>query len=123
MRPNRGHSRSQTGSFLGDFLTFDRLIAGQVLNLVYWAGLGVVVIFGFASVGASIGIAFNDGPRGWLLAFPSLIIGLLLTAALALLWRAFCEFFAAILRISEDLRALRQANDAKSSAEASKRSS
>jgi hypothetical protein len=31
---------------------------------------------------------------------------------MVLLWRAFCEFYVAIFRISEDLRALRQASDA-----------
>jgi hypothetical protein len=29
-------------------------------------------------------------------------------AAMALLWRGFCEFYVAIFRISEDLRALRE---------------
>ena len=32
---------------------------------------------------------------------------LLLLAALALLWRGFCEFYVAVFRISEDLRAMR----------------
>ena len=41
-----------------------------------------------------------------------LIAGLLVAAALVLLWRAFCEFYVAIFRISEDLRALRQTSDA-----------
>lgn len=112
MRPSGKHVRNFSGSFFSDFLTFDKLIAGQILNLVYWAGLGLVAIFGFASVGASIGIALNEESlMGWFLAFPALIIGLLITALLALVWRAFCEFFAATLRISDDLRALRQAND------------
>jgi hypothetical protein len=41
-----------------------------------------------------------------------LIAGLLVASALVLLWRAFCEFYVAIFRISEDLRALRQTSDA-----------
>ncbi len=34
-----------------------------------------------------------------------LVAGLLVAAAMVLLWRAFCEFYVAIFRISEDLRA------------------
>ena len=36
----------------------------------------------------------------------------LFAGAMVLLWRAFCEFYVAIFRISEDLRALRQTSDA-----------
>ena len=34
--------------------------------------------------------------------------GLLVMAALLLLWRSFCEFYVAIFKISDDLAALRQ---------------
>ena len=42
-----------------------------------------------------------------LLAIPVLVGGLLVMAALVLLWRSFCEFYVAIFRISEDLPVLR----------------
>lgn len=97
--------------FFRDLLTFDRLLTGPVLHLIYWAGLGFIALVGFSVIGASMGVAVREGVIGWLLAFPILIAGLLVVAALVLLWRAFCEFYVAIFRISEDLRALRQSND------------
>jgi hypothetical protein len=93
---------------LWDLLTFDRLLTGPVVHLIYWAGLAVIVLGGFTVVGGAIGLAVKDGTLlGVALAFPVLIAGLLVLAALALLWRGFCEFYVAIFRISEDLRALR----------------
>jgi hypothetical protein len=35
------------------------------------------------------------------------VVGALVVLALALLWRAACEFFVAVFRISDDLHALR----------------
>jgi Na+/H+ antiporter NhaC len=84
-----------------------------VIHLIYWAGLGVVALFAFSVVGAAVGLALKEpGLQSLLLAFPVLVAGLLVAAAMVLLWRAFCEFYVAIFRISEDLRALRQASDA-----------
>ncbi|HET9160261.1 MAG TPA: DUF4282 domain-containing protein [Caulobacteraceae bacterium] len=94
--------------FLWDVLTFDRLLTGPVVHLIYWAGLAIVVLGGFTVVGGAIGLAVKDGTLlGVLLAFPVLVAGLLVLAALALLWRGFCEFYVAVFRISEDLRAMR----------------
>jgi hypothetical protein len=93
---------------LWDLLTFDRLLTGPVVHLIYWAGLAMIVLGGFTVVGGAIGLAVKDGTLlGVALAFPVLIAGLVVLAALALLWRGFCEFYVAIFRISEDLRALR----------------
>jgi len=95
--------------FLWDLLTFDRLLTGPVVHLIYWAGLALVVLGGFTVVGGAIGLAVKAGTLlGVALAFPVLVAGLLVLAALALLWRGFCEFYVAIFRISEDLRALRE---------------
>jgi hypothetical protein len=89
-------------------MTFDRLLTGPVVHLIYWAGLAVIVLGGFTVVGGAIGLAVKDGTLlGVLLAFPVLVAGLLVLGALALLWRGFCEFYVAVFRISEDLRAMR----------------
>jgi hypothetical protein len=96
---------------LHGLLTFDRLLTGPVLHLIYWAGLGFIALVGFSIIGAAMGVAAREGLLGWLLALGLLVGGFLVLAALVLLWRAFCEFYVAIFRISEDLRALRQAND------------
>ena len=108
-RANSGGS----GGLLSDLLTFNRLYSGSVIRYVYWAGLGVITLMTFGVVGTAVGLAFKeDGIRSILLAFPVLIAGLLVVGAAALLWRSFCEFYVVIFRISDDLRALRQASDA-----------
>lgn len=94
-----------------DLLTFDRLLTGPVIHLIYWCGLGVIVLGGFFSVGAAVGYALRDGTvLGALLGLPVLVAGLLVCAALVLLWRGACEFYVAVFRISDDLRAFREAN-------------
>lgn len=94
-------------------LTFDRLITGQVIHLVYWAGLSVIVVAAFSVVGASIGVAWREGSwASFLLAVPVLVVGLLVVSGMGLIWRAFCEFYVAIFRISDDLAALRRGVEA-----------
>lgn len=100
-------------ALLWDLLTFDRLVTGPVIHLIYWAGLGVISLVAFSSVGAAVGVALRETSiLGKLLALPVAVAGLLVAAALVLLWRAFCEFYVAIFRISDDLRALRQQSEA-----------
>jgi hypothetical protein len=113
MAPARNSKARSSSGLFWDLLTFDRLVTGPVIHLIYWAGLGVVALFAFSVVGAAVGLALKEpGLQSLLLAFPVLVAGLLVAAAMVLLWRAFCEFYVAIFRISEDLRALRQASDA-----------
>ena len=90
-----------------DLLTFQKMLTGQVIHLVYWAGLCVVAMVAFAAVGAAAGQAIGGGFQGLLLALPILVVGLIMAGALALLWRSFCEFYLTVFRIGEDLRALR----------------
>ena len=91
-----------------DLLTFEHLMAGRVIHLVYWAGLAIIALGAFGTIGAAIGVAIRDPfPYGILLAIPVLIGGILVMGALILLWRAFCEFYVAVFKISEDLTVLR----------------
>jgi hypothetical protein len=95
---------------LWSLLTFDRMITGQVIHLVYWAGLSIIVVGAFSVIGASIGVAIRDpGWASFLLAFPVLLVGLMSIGVLGLIWRAFCEFYVTIFRIGDDLAALRRA--------------
>jgi len=122
MRPTRTVSAQSPRQFFWDLLTFDRLLTGPVVHIIYWAGLGVIVLGGFSVVGGAIGLAVKDGTLlGIALAFPVLVAGLLVLAAMALLWRGFCEFYVAIFRISEDLRALREQETGTSAAAAPRR--
>ena len=93
-------------------LTFDRLITGPIIHMVYWAGLAIIAIAAFSIVGASVGVAWREGGWAILLAIPVLVFGLLGVFAAALVWRAFCEFYVAVFRIGDDLAALRRAAEA-----------
>ncbi|HEY1562419.1 MAG TPA: DUF4282 domain-containing protein [Caulobacteraceae bacterium] len=112
METDRRGGARRSGRRLWSVLTFERLITGQVIHLVYWAGLGVIIIAAFSVVGAAVGVALREG--SWaavLLAIPVLIGGLLAVGAAGLVWRAMCEFFVAIFRIGDDLAALRRAQE------------
>lgn len=99
-----------------DLLTFDRLLTGPVVHLIYWSGLGVVLLVSFGVIGAFVGFLMRgETPVEKLLALPVLVAGVLVVAAMILVWRAFCEFYVAIFRISDDLAALRQVAEAASS--------
>jgi hypothetical protein len=105
--------QNQSLPSLKDILVLDRLITGPIVNLMYWGGLGIILLSGFGGIGAVIGVAIGDGPMGWLLAVPTLALGLLAMVILIAIWRGFCEFYLVVFRISEDLRALRAAEEAR----------
>lgn len=93
----------------GDLLTFDRLVAKPIAHIIYWLGLGLLVIAAFGVLGISVGNAIKDPtPTGILLSLPFLIIGWLGILIGVFLWRGFCEFYLAVMSIAEDLRILRQ---------------
>src|SRR3569623_346883 len=103
----RSGSSSRQG-FLWDMLTLEQLVTGKVVHLVYWVGLGLVLLVGFSFVGSAFGLALRGGEwDAWLLAFGVLGAGIAIMCVLALLWRACCEFYIVVFRISEDLHALR----------------
>ena len=107
--PTKSSRKSgETGEVLRDLLTFERLLTGPVIHLIYWAGLGVIVLGAFGSIGAAIGVALKEQEIvGKLLAIPLAVAGVLICFALVLLWRSFCEFYVAVFRIADDLKGLR----------------
>ncbi len=109
MGPARGAARGARHGWLWNVLTFERMITGPVIHLIYWAGLGVIMVAALGVVGASVGIAIREKSlETALLAIPALVAGLLIVLAGGLLWRAFCEFYVVIFRIGDDLAALRR---------------
>jgi len=95
-----------------DLLTFDRLMTGPVIHIIYWAGLALLLLGGFSVIGGAFGVALREeGLMRWMLAFPLLVIGLLVLVAGLLLWRSFCEFYVAVFRIADDLQAMRAKMD------------
>lgn len=110
MASTRSSNARGTGeALLWDLLTFERLLTAPVIHLIYWAGLGVIALMAFSAIGASIGVALREASVfGKLLAIPVLVAGLLVCGAAILMWRSFCEFYVAVFRISDDLRAMRE---------------
>ena len=107
-RPESGKPVSAKVGLFWDLLTFDRLLTGPVIHIIYWCGLGLIVLAGFGVVGAAIGVAIRGGSwEGLLIAAPILVGGLLSICASVLLWRGACEFYLAVFRIADDLKALR----------------
>ena len=97
-----------------DLLSFDRLLTGPLIHLIYWGGLAMVLLSGFGFVGAAVGLALrNLNLEALLLAVPAVIAAILTMLVIALLWRAACEFFLAVFSIAEDLHALRASEAAK----------
>ncbi len=108
LRPKPSRARG----FIWDMLTFERLMTGPITHLIYWAGMAIICIIGFGVAGGAIGLAIRDlSISGVALAIPVFIIGLLITAALGMIWRGMCEFYLAVFQIADDLRALRLASD------------
>lgn len=109
----KSFGRTSLQDLFWDLLTFDRLLTGPVIHLIYWAGLALIVLGGFATVGGAVGVALREEwPMGPILAIPVVVAGFLVLTAGALLWRSFCEFYVAIFRISDDLKAMRAALEA-----------
>ncbi|WP_334162253.1 DUF4282 domain-containing protein [Phenylobacterium sp.] len=109
MRRTLKRPQGAGAAVLWDLLTFEKLMTNSVIHLIYWAGLGVIALGAFGSIGAAVGVAIRESSIfGVLLAIPVLVGGLLVIGALALLWRSFCEFYVAIFKISEDLSVLRK---------------
>lgn len=111
--PRSASRPDRSDSVLWRLLTLDQLLTGSLVHLVYWFGLGVIALGGFGAIGASVGTALREGfPMGILLGIALATAGLLVIAALAIVWRSFCEFYVVIIGIGEDLRALRQSSEA-----------
>jgi hypothetical protein len=104
----RTAQRFTVRSFVWDLLTFDKLMTGPLVHLIYWAGLGIITLVGFTIIGGAVGLGIRDGSiAGVALGFATLIAGVLVLAALILIWRGLSEFYLAVFRIAEDLRAIR----------------
>ena len=109
LTPSQGAGRGA----IWDLLTFEHLMTNQVIHLIYWAGLALIALGVFGTIGAAVGVAIRDPfPFGLVLAIPVVVGGLLVMAALLLLWRSFCEFYVAIFKISDDLAVLRESVEA-----------
>jgi hypothetical protein len=113
MRRPLNRPKGVGSAVLWDLLTFEHLMTNQVIHIIYWAGLALIALGAFGTMGAAVGLVIRDPSLiGLLLAIPVLIGGFLVMGALVLIWRSFCEFYVAVFRISEDLSVLRDSVDA-----------
>ncbi len=110
--PRSAKATAPPNSVLWNLLTLQGVMTGSLVHLVYWFGLGVVALGGFGAVGGAVGVALREGfPMGILLGIGFAGAGLLVTAALAIVWRSFCELYVVLIQLGEDIRALRVAAD------------
>lgn len=111
LKPNSWPARF-TPEMFWELMSFETLMTRQVIHLIYWSGLGITGLVGFGFIGTAVGVAIREKfPFGLLLAVGVLVGGALVIGVLALLWRAFCELYVALFRLSDDIHALRRAND------------
>src|SRR5688572_17399333 len=100
-----------------NLLSLENLMTRSVVHIVYWCGLGLIILGGFGAIGAAVGVALREpGLMGLFAAIPTLIGGILVMVILAVVWRSFCEFYVVIFRISDDLRALRRGYETEAAA-------
>ena len=69
---------------LQDLLTFERALTQPVTILIYWAGLAMIAMVGFAAVGVAVGVALRGAGFEVLLALPAFVFGALLVFVAAL---------------------------------------
>ena len=100
----------------GRILGISGILGGLLMPLKGDVGWRIAFLLGMACAPTVFGMLFpadmRVAPRIDADDAVLVVAGLLVAGAMALLWRAFCEFYVAIFRISDDLRALRQQADA-----------
>ena len=83
---------------LGRLLSFDKMIAGLVIKILYYVGLVVILALG---VWRFFGSLFSGDVGAALIALIGIPIGILVL-------RVVCELYIVIFRISDNLAALRK---------------
>lgn len=102
----KGPSGPESGGFQGIFnrlLSFDELIGGQLLRILYYVGLVGIVIWALAVLVGSLAMAqYSPGAAllGLIGAFFILVLG-------TLFWRFTCELWMVIFKIHDRLGEIR----------------
>lgn len=89
-----------------DFLKFKRMLTPVIIQILFWVGLGVVVLAGLAMMFA--GISAQKGGGGMVFA------GLLMILLGPIFWRVYCELLIVIFSINDTLTEMRDALKEKS---------
>jgi hypothetical protein len=85
------------GSF-NDWLFLKKMITPMVIQIIYWLGILVVIIFGLFTIIKSFG-AFGGGAFGLLSGILMLILGPIMV-------RVYCEILVVLFNIYEELKKL-----------------
>ena len=85
--------------FVGRFLSFDKMMTGSIIKVIYYIGLVLIPLGLLFTGGAAL---FNGQAGGGLL---TILIGIPIAV---LLLRVYCEIFMVMFRISDNLTALRK---------------
>lgn len=91
---------------LGRFLSFDKMMAGSIIKILYYILLAAIVI-GF------LGLLFQQLLAGKFLVLITGPIGFLIAV---LFLRVICEMYIVLFRISDNLAALRKLKEGESDA-------
>ena len=85
------------GSF-NDWLFLKKMITPMVIQIIYWLGILVVIIFGLFTIIKSFG-AFGGGAIGLLSGILMIILGPIMV-------RVYCEILVVMFNIYEELKKL-----------------
>lgn len=86
----------------GSFFKFDRLITPSIIRLVFWLGLGVIVMQWLSTLTGMANIALSGNWRGLL----GMAVTLLLFLLSAVIWRVICELLLVVFEIRDRLASL-----------------
>jgi len=84
--------------FIGRLLSFDKMMAGSVVKVLYYVGLVAITLWSLWSILSNLFSGNFTASLYGLIAFP---IGILML-------RVFCEMYIVVFRISDNLAALRK---------------
>ena len=106
-----------------DFISFRRMVTPLIIQIIFWIGVAVVVIYGFSTViegvngGAAgramsqmqgLGSPFAPPPGTSHADAGEIFAGLLMIFLGPVCWRVYCELLIVIFRIHSELVGLRK---------------
>lgn len=86
-----------------DFLSFEKMISGSLIKLLYWLGLVIIVLFVLGALSGSISTMSWNGALGLL----QFVVALIAGALGILLWRVICEMYLTFLSMNDRLGEIR----------------
>lgn len=99
--------------WVGRFISFEKLIAGPLIKVLYWIGIvGIIIysiVFLFGMIGSGVGMMDYRGSQGMMMILGGLIGAPIMFVVMILYWRFLCEIMIIIFRIYDRLGEVRDA--------------